>query len=217
MNTLRVNFHHRYHEFTLDTAFEFPTNNIISVTGHSGAGKTSLLRCIAGLEKAQQGFCYFNQQRWQNSSNGYFLSTHLRPLAYTFQEPRLFPHLSVRKNLFYGYERTTLKKYSLQPDEIFVKFHVDHLLERDISKLSGGEQQRVAIVRSLLKSPELWLLDEPFSTLDDFNKNIIIDEIIKYQKQMNMTIIYISHYEDNLTTAAQHHLILKDGKICESR
>lgn len=198
-------------EFTLNVNLT-TSNNIIAVKGHSGAGKTSLLRCIAGLEKSAAGYCYFNNQCWHDSRRNYFLPANKRSLGYVPQEVHLFPHMSVIKNIAFGYKRVSKNKRIARIDEVISWFGLNDLLDRNIKTLSGGERQRIAIARAILKSPELLLMDEPFTALDKVNKTTIVNGILNYQKLTNVLIIYVAHAEDE-TFIDQTQLLLHSGKI----
>jgi len=198
-------------QFTLDVKLS-TSNNVIAIMGHSGAGKSSLLRCIVGLEKSTRGYCYFRDQCWQDSSRHYFLSTHQRAVGYVSQDVHLFPHLSAKQNLEFGYKRIPTNKRIVQMDQVISWFDISHLIDRDIRKLSGGECQRIAIARSILKSPELLLMDEPFTALDKASRAIIVNGILNYHQLTQAAIIYVTHTEDELFSE-QERLIINAGRM----
>ena len=153
-------------DFALDVDLDLPGRGVTALFGQSGCGKTTLLRCIAGLERGT-GWLKVNGETWQDAER--FVPTHCRPLGYVFQDARLFAHLDVRRNLDYGAKRAfrrTASADSSRRDAIVDLLGLGPLLDRLPSRLSGGEQQRVAIARALLTEPRLLLMDEPLAALD---------------------------------------------------
>ncbi|MDR2443083.1 MAG: ATP-binding cassette domain-containing protein [Deltaproteobacteria bacterium] len=187
----------------LDFKFEItlPGQGITVVTGPSGAGKTTFLRCLAGLTRAK-GYLSVNGAEWQNGS--IFLPTHRRPLGYVFQEGALFPHLTVKGNLEYGAKR--VKKRGQAP-KIFDLAHfidilgIGHLMDRRPETLSGGERQRAALARALASQPEILFLDEPLSALDQARKNEIMP-YLRSLKELDIPIIYVCHSRDEIEQLA---------------
>jgi molybdate transport system ATP-binding protein len=166
--------------FTLQAEFSAPAQGITALFGPSGSGKTTLLRCVAGLEHAR-GSLSFNGEVWQDDAKKVFVPTHRRPIGYVFQEASLFPHLSVQRNLEYGWKQVPVGERRVQFDEAVALLGIGHLLARDPQRLSGGERQRVAIARALLTSPRLLLMDEPLSALDHQSKL----EILPYLERLH--------------------------------
>jgi molybdate transport system ATP-binding protein len=176
-----------------------PGKGITVITGPSGAGKTTFLRCLAGLTRAT-GFVSVNGQIWQD--NSFFMPTHLRPLGYVFQEGALFPHLTVRKNLEYGAKRSShrrcLNKRAIVDMDYFISIlGIGYLLDQKPETLSGGERQRAALARAVASGPEVLLLDEPLSALDQNRKNEILP-YLKSLKELDLPIIYVSHSQDEI-------------------
>jgi len=160
----------RFGNFTLDAAFTVPARGITAIFGASGCGKTTVLRCLAGLQRLD-GHVHLRGDTWQDSARGLFVPPHARHLGYVFQEASLFPHLSVRDNLLYGARRVSAPlAEALAFDEIVDLLDIRHLLDRATQRLSGGERQRIAVGRALLAQPRLLLMDEPLSALDKFSK-----------------------------------------------
>jgi molybdate transport system ATP-binding protein len=188
---------------TIDFNFSIclTSHGITMVTGPSGVGKTTFLRCLAGLTKAK-GFLSVNGSVWQ--SENFFLPTHKRPLGYVFQEGALFPHLTVRQNIAYGAKRAanrskTHKKIDLE--HFLDVLGIGHLMERKPNTLSGGERQRIALARALASEPEVLMLDEPLSALDQERKNEIIPSL-KSLKELDLPIIYVCHSQDEIEQLA---------------
>ncbi|MDR0354329.1 MAG: ATP-binding cassette domain-containing protein [Deltaproteobacteria bacterium] len=187
----------------LDFNFEvsLPGQGITVVTGPSGAGKTTFLRCLAGLTRAQ-GFLSVNENVWQDGA--FFLPTCHRPLGYVFQEGALFPHLTVSGNLLYGAKRAGRRSKSprtVDMDKFIEILGIGHLMERKPDNLSGGERQRAALARALASRPEILFLDEPLSALDQERKNEIMP-YLKSLKSLDLPIVYVCHSQDEIDNLA---------------
>lgn len=200
--------------FGLDVEFTAPGRGVTGLFGPSGAGKTSVLRCIAGLEHAH-GHLTVNGRTWQDST-GAFLPTHRRPLGYVFQEASLFPHLSVQKNLEYGWRRVSPDNRRIGFDEAIDLLGLRHLVNRSPDTLSGGERQRAAMARALLTSPDLLLADEPLASLDEASKEEILPYLDRLQREWKLPILYVTHSLDEIARIAEHLVLLKDGRVLAS-
>ncbi len=190
---LKARFALNYPGFGLQVGLELPARGVTTLFGPSGSGKSSVLRCLAGMERSPSGFMQLGDEIWQDETQNIFLPTHKRPLGYVFQEPRLFNHLSVRANLEYGYKRTPMKQRRLEWDQLIDLLALEHLLARRPQRLSLGEQQRVAIGRALLASPELLLMDEPLASLDMARKREVLPFIKRLHDELEIPVIYVSH------------------------
>ena len=213
MSRLVARFDVRYPSFHLIVDLDLPTSGITVLFGPSGSGKTILLRCLAGLERASDGFMQFGNDVWQDEAKGLCLPLYSRPIGYVFQEPRLFPHYSVRSNLLYGYTRIPVEERRISIEQVVDILGIGHLLERRIHKLSGGEQQRVAIGRALLTSPKLLLLDEPLASLDIHRKQEILPFIRRLHEVLHIPVIYVSHAISEILQLADRVVLLKQGKL----
>ncbi len=214
MSGIRARFQVQLEGFALDAAFDAPATGVTALFGPSGSGKTTLLRCIAGLERAA-GSLHVNGDCWQDGK--YFMPIHQRPLGYVFQEASLFPHLSVRANLEYGYKRIAAAERRVSPEQVVDWLGLSHLISRsDVAQLSGGELQRVTIGRSLLTSPRLLLMDEPLSALDAANKQEILPYLERLHRELNIPVLYVSHLLDEVARLADHLVLLQQGKVIAS-
>ena len=150
--------------FSLDVDLNLPGSGATSLFGPSGCGKTSLLRAVAGLDRHPGGRLVVSGQTWQEGD--YFLPSHQRPVGYVFQEPSLFDHLDVQRNITFGYRRIPAEKRRVAVEQAVDLLDLEPLLDRKPAVLSGGERQRVAIARALAVSPDLLLMDEPLAAVD---------------------------------------------------
>lgn len=213
MSHLHARFNLVWSTFRLNVDLDVPIAGITAIFGPSGSGKTTFLRCLAGLERTPQGFMQVGQEIWQDESRGHCLPLYERPIGYVFQEPRLFPHYDVRSNLLYGYKRIPAEERRIAMEQVVEILGIGHLLERRIHKLSGGEQQRVAIGRALLTSPKLLLLDEPLASLDLLRKQELLPFIRQLHEHLRIPVLYVSHALTEILQLADHVILLKEGHV----
>ncbi len=207
---IHARFQTTFGDFSLNVNMVLPGKGVSVIFGPSGCGKTTLLRCIAGLQEAN-GELTVAGDHWQSPKQS--LPVHKRPLAYVFQETSLFPHLSVRRNLLYGYRRIPKKQRRIEPEQAIHWLGLEGLLERMPDRLSGGERQRVAIARALLTSPKLLLLDEPLSALDQSSKRDILPYLERLRDQLAIPMLYVTHATDEMARLADHLVILNKGSL----
>ncbi|WP_237880882.1 molybdenum ABC transporter ATP-binding protein [Pseudomonas sp. PGPR40] len=205
-----------YSGFALDVDLQLPGRGVTALYGHSGSGKTTCLRCIAGLEQAEQGFIQVNDEIWQDSDKRIFVPPHKRALGYVFQEASLFPHLSVRANLEFGFRRIPRQQRRVDMVHATELLGIGHLLDRDPQNLSGGERQRIGIARALLTSPKLLLMDEPLAALDSQRKNEILPYLQRLHDELDIPVLYVSHSQDEVARLADHLVLLSNGKALAS-
>jgi molybdate transport system ATP-binding protein len=212
--SLDISFNLQREDFAMHVELTLPETGVTAIFGPSGSGKTTLLRAIAGLENIFDSKVIFKGQCWQSKSS--FVPTHLRPIGYVFQEPSLFPHLSIKQNLEYGLTRVVEKDRRVSLANAVELLDIDHLLRRQPHTLSGGEQQRVAIARALAVSPLLLLMDEPLSSLDNKLKQEILPYLESLHRELTIPVIYVSHATDEVARLADTLVILKAGEILGS-
>jgi len=211
-----VRLHLKYSAFALEVDLHLPGRGVTALYGHSGSGKTTCLRCIAGLERATDGFVQVNDEVWQDSRSGLFVPPHKRALGYVFQEASLFPHLSVRANLEFGLKRIPRAQRRVDMTQATELLGIGHLLERHPQHLSGGERQRIGIARALLTSPRLLLMDEPLAALDSKRKSEILPYLERLHDELDIPVLYVSHAQDEVARLADHIVLLRDGKALAS-
>lgn len=198
--------------FQLHAKCTLPASGISALFGRSGCGKTTLLRCIAGLERAGSGQVIFNGDVWQDDRR--FVAPHRRPLGFVFQEASLFPHLDARGNLEYGLRRIPVAERRIRFDEAVDFMGLGGLLTHRADQLSGGQRQRVAIARALLTSPRLLLMDEPVSSLDAASRAEILPHLERLHEELSIPIVYVSHEISEIMRIADHIALLEAGSIC---
>ncbi|MFL1416792.1 molybdenum ABC transporter ATP-binding protein [Pseudomonas fildesensis] len=216
MSMIDVRLQLNYSSFALEVDLHLPGRGVTALYGHSGSGKTTCLRCIAGLERAEDGFIQINGEVWQDSRNGLFVPPHKRALGYVFQEASLFAHLSVRANLEFGLKRIPRQARRVDMAQATELLGIGHLLDRHPQHLSGGERQRIGIARALLTSPQLLLMDEPLAALDSKRKSEILPYLERLHDELDIPVLYVSHAQDEVARLADHIVLLSDGKALAS-
>ena len=212
--TIEARFRLTQDDFVLDAELSVPSRGVSAILGPSGCGKTTLLRAIAGLEFSRDGHLKVGDEVWQDGKR--YLPTHQRPLGYVFQEASLFPHLTVRGNLEYGFTRVPEAERRVDFDEAVTLLGLGHLLARSPEGLSGGERQRVAVARALLTSPRLLLMDEPLAALDRAAKNGILPYLERLHRELEIPMLYVTHSQDEAARLADHLVLMETGKVLAS-
>lgn len=201
-------------DFLLDVDLALPGKGVSALFGPSGSGKTTVLRAMAGLERAPEGYFSLGGEVWQDATS--FLPPHRRPLGYVFQEASLFPHLTVLGNLEFGMKRIPPAERQFNPEAVAELLGIAHLLARRPESLSGGERQRVAIARALLASPRILLMDEPLAALDQKRKFEILPYLERLHDELSIPVIYVSHAPDEVARLADHLVLLDHGRAVAS-
>ncbi|WP_411183785.1 molybdenum ABC transporter ATP-binding protein [Pseudomonas sp.] len=216
LGEIQARFKVEHAGFTLDVDVHLPGRGVSALFGHSGSGKTSCLRCFAGLDQPAEGYLQVNGELWQDSAQGIFVPAHKRAVGYVFQDANLFAHLSVLGNLQFGLKRIPTAQRRIALEQAVELLGIGHLLQRLPGKLSGGEQQRVGIARALLTSPRLLLLDEPLASLDLKRKKEVLPYLERLHAELEIPIVYVSHSPDEVARLADHLVLLEDGKVSAS-
>ncbi len=199
--------------FTLqvDATLDLP---IAGIFGPSGAGKTSLLELIAGLRRPNAGSILLDSTVLSDAPAS-FLPPRLRRVGYVPQDLALFPHLSVRANLVYGFRVETVEDERVTLKHVVEVMELAQLLDRNVTNLSGGEQQRVAFARAILSAPRLLLLDEPMNSLDSRLKQRLVPFLFRIRDEFRIPLIYVTHDASELKSLCDEVLILEDGRVVE--
>ncbi len=210
--TLVVDVRHRQGLFSLDVAFT-SERGVTALFGASGSGKTSVLRIAGGLVQPEAGRIVLDGDVLLDTEKGIHQPPHRRRFGYVFQEPRLFPHLTVRQNLHYGRWFAPRCHRDNQTDRVLDMLGISHLLDRRPSHLSGGEKQRVSIGRALLAAPRMLLMDEPLSALDDARKSEILPYLERLRDELDLPILYVSHSVSEVARLADRVVVMVEGRV----
>ena len=197
-------------QFTLDMNFD-AAPGVTVLFGTSGAGKTTVLNCLAGLAKPAQGEIKLGERLLFCHSTAINVAVHRRNIGYLLQGLALFPHLTVSQNVAYGLADRGDAPHAVA--EILERFRVAHLAARYPREISGGERQRVALARALVRRPNLLLLDEPMSALDVPTKQHIMDDLHQWNQGARIPIIYVTHDRAEVFSLAERVLAMEHGKI----
>lgn len=212
MTAVEARFAVDWGDFSLDVDLRLPGRGVIGVFGCSGSGKTTVLRCIAGLERAPVGRLVVGGDVWQDEDGSRFLPAHRRPIGVVFQESSLFPHLSVKGNLEFGRRRIAPSERRVALEQAIELLGIGRLLERVPAHLSGGERQRVAIARALAVSPRVLLMDEPLAALDVARRREILPYLERLHDELAIPIVYVSHAPEEVARLADHLVLLDHGR-----
>jgi len=194
-----------------EISFQMETGEILSLLGPSGSGKTTLLEIIAGLQDPDAGICRWNGRDLQG------IPTYQRGFGLMFQEFALFPHRNVAENVAFGLrmQEWTAARIQSRTAEVLDLVGLDGYEQRDVGTLSGGEQQRVGLARSLAPEPHLLMLDEPLGSLDRTLRERLMVELRQILKQTNQTAIYVTHDQEEAFAVADRVVVLNDGKVAQ--
>ena len=186
---------------------------VTSLFGPSGSGKTSILSVIAGLRRPQEGRIRLRDRVLFDRAAGRNLPPEQRRIGYVFQDHLLFPHLSVRRNLLYGWKRRPAGARVVPLDRVVQVLELAEVLNRLPHTLSGGQRQRVALGRALLSGPELLLLDEPLASLDEALKHRVLDYVEQILKEWEIPTLYVTHDPLEVRRLAQWVIAVAQGKV----
>lgn len=209
---LTVDIQKRFGDFRLKARFTSEAG-ATALFGPSGAGKTSIINMIAGLLEPDRGRITLGDAVLFDTESRVNIPPWRRRIGYVFQEGRLFPHLSVARNLDYGRWVSGLADDPREFNHVVEMLDIGHLLERRPGKLSGGERQRVAVGRALLMRPRLLLLDEPLASLDAARKRDIMPYLERLRDEARVPIIYVSHNAAEVRRIAKRVVRIEDGEV----
>ncbi len=210
---LKVRALKRQGEFTLDARFEAPTPGIVALFGRSGCGKTTAINVISGLLRADQARVELDGHVLEDSAEGIHVPPEQRRIGYVFQDGRLFPHMSVLRNLRYGLNRARVVQPAIGLDQIVGLLGLESLLRRHPFELSGGEQQRVSLGRALLSQPAMLLLDEPLAALDAARREEVLPYLERLRDNLSIPMVYVSHQFDEVLRLATQVVLMDAGRV----
>ncbi|HXT68812.1 MAG TPA: ATP-binding cassette domain-containing protein [Vicinamibacterales bacterium] len=213
--SLRIETAYSAGEFSLDVRVEVGPG-LTALVGSSGSGKTTLLNLIAGVLTPTRGAIHLDGEALVDVSKGICRPAHLRRIGYVFQEPRLFPHLSVRHNLLYGQWFRRKIRGGVAPDDVIGLLNLTPLLSRRTAQLSGGEKQRVALGRALLSRPRLLLFDEPLASIDQAHREEILPYLDRIRSEHSLPTVYVTHARNEIAGRAAEIVELRNGHLVSS-
>ncbi|MEL6947759.1 MAG: ATP-binding cassette domain-containing protein [Pseudomonadota bacterium] len=208
---LEVSISGKVGAFSIDAQLEAGLG-VTALFGPSGAGKSTVLRAIAGLWTPESGTIRVGERTLLASEEGIDVPVRKRRVGVVFQEPGLFPHYTVRKNLAYGYRG---KSKSEAWDRIVALLDLAPHLERMPRTLSGGEMQRVALGRALLSDPSILLLDEPLTGLDEGRREQLLPFLERLRDEATVPIVYVSHHREEIVRLADLVFLMSDGRVTD--
>lgn len=214
---IRINIIKKLHlphgngELKIDTEVE--DQSFTALYGPSGAGKTSLLRIITGLLKPERGIIEVNGQTWLNTDKKINLPPQKRNIGFVFQDYALFPNMTVEENLRYALPP---RQSPLRLQELMATMNLQAWANLKPDVLSGGQKQRVALARALVREPEVLLLDEPLSALDDHTRLQLQQELLRVHQQYSLTTILVSHHLPEVFKLATHVIKIEQGQLLQS-
>lgn len=190
------------------------TQEVTALFGPSGAGKTTLLDLLAGLRPAASARIELGGRVLTDTASGLRVPPRDRRIGYVPQDGALFPHLSVRGNLFYGRKKEAAAgEHAFSLEQVTGVLDLGPLLDRGIGALSGGEKQRVSLARALLSSPRLLLLDEPLASLDGELKSRVLTYLRRVRDELRVPMLYVSHATEEVVALCDEVLVLERGRI----
>ena len=198
--------------FQVDVEFDAPAG-ITILFGASGAGKTTILHCIAGLQKPNEGSISIGDAKLFDSAAAIDRPPYRRQVGYLFQTLALFPHMSVEQNVRYGLAALSPDEQDRRVSDALNSFHIAALARRRPGEISGGERQRVALARALVTRPRVLLLDEPLTALDAVAKARIVEDLRGWNQRFRIPILYVTHDRDEVFALGERMIVLEHGRV----
>ena len=208
---LEVQIYKKLAEFDLDVSFQV-NDNILGLMGASGSGKSMTLKCIAGIETPDQGRIVLNGRVLFDSEKKINVPIQKRNVGYMFQSYALFPNMNVYENISVGLRARKVKDVDIVVQKVMQQFRIFELASRYPKQLSGGQRQRVALARLMAYEPDVLLLDEPFSALDEDLKVDLLREL-KSELQISKPVIFVSHDKEEVNYLCDLKYKIKQGEI----
>lgn len=211
VDILDVDIQKKLEFFELDIKFTVG-NGLLAIQGMSGSGKTTILNCISGIKTADKGHIRLNNKIFFSSNDNINMKIKDRNVGYVFQNYALFPHMTVKENILFGVDKKHIN-YEKEMSYITDMMKIRHLMDKYPSEISGGEKQRVAFARAMIIRPDILLLDEPFSALDEDLKEDIYKDLLNIKKSQNIPIILITHNKNEAKILSDKIIYIHNGKI----
>lgn len=204
-----ISFSYGENEILSDFSLSVSSGSFTTLLGPSGCGKTTLLRIIAGFLKPQKGKIIVNGIDITQ------VPVEERRIGFVFQDYALFPHMTVRENLLFGFKGKEKKDHMTDLTETAASLDISNLLDRYPHELSGGQQQRVALGRTLMLKPRIILMDEPLSSLDAGLRLKVREELLEIQKKIGITTIYVTHDQEEALSLSDRIAVINKGKLLQ--
>ena len=211
---LRIEVEKIMGDFSLKVAANV-TGERIGIFGESGSGKSTLIHLISGMMQPDNGEIFLDDICLFSNSEGITLAPEKRRIALVFQQAMLFPHLSVKANLLYGYNRCSAENKRIRPEALIDILKLQPVLQRGVKNLSGGEKQRVALGRAVLANPRLLIMDEPLAALDDSLRFQIIPYLKSVSEEFSIPYLFISHSLTEMQLMTDRVLVVNKGRLLE--
>lgn len=212
---LSVKIKKTVNDFSIDAEWEIG-NELAVLFGHSGAGKSLTLQMIAGLLSPDQGVIHLNKKTFFDSSSGTNLRPQERSCGYVFQDLALFPHMTIRENILYGAHGMSKVEGEQQAGAMIEKFRIAGLENKYPSEISGGQKQRVALARALIRRPDVLLLDEPFSALDNPLRAEMQHFLKEIRREFPIPIVFVTHDIFEAYLMADQIVLYANGRVSQS-
>ncbi|QJD95598.1 ATP-binding cassette domain-containing protein [Mucilaginibacter robiniae] len=211
--SVRKKLHLAHGSSMLSVDAELPAQAFTALYGPSGAGKTTLLKIIAGLLQPEEGIIEVNGETWLNTHRKINMPIQKRSIGFVFQDFALFPNMTVRENLLYALPN---RKQTDVIESLLTKVHLKNLANRKPDTLSSGQKQRVALIRALMRKPQLLLLDEPLSALDDAMRQHLQQELTSFYQEYGMNVLIVSHHLPEIIKLSNQVLQLEGGQLIKA-
>ncbi len=211
---LSVSLKKKVNGFTLDVQWEIGNESVV-LFGYSGAGKSMTLQLLAGLMEPDDGFIYLDGEVLFDSSKKINLPPQQRTFGYVFQDCALFPHMTVKENIAFGIKGVSRSEKERRVEEMIETFRLEDIQNKMPSEISGGQKQRVALARALMRRPELLLLDEPFSALDNPIRLEMRRLLKDIRERFNIPIILVTHDLIEAYTMADRIIVYSGGRVAQ--
>jgi len=190
--------------------------SVTVLLGRSGSGKTTILRCLAGLERPQRGHIHVGERVWFDAARGVSLTPERRNVGLLFQDYALFPHMTINENISFGAGGLDRAAVSRRRDELLSVFKLEGLEKRRPRQLSGGQQQRVALARTVFRRPEVLLLDEPLSALDAATREELRNELRRILRALAIPTYLVTHDRLDALALGDRTILMEEGRLIQS-
>lgn len=212
---LKIDVKKDFKNFNLNVNMDVKNGEFVSIYGNSGSGKTTLLNLIAGLAKPDSGDINMGRATWFSKDARINLKPQKREVGYLFQEHRIFPNMTVRQNIEFAAGKESMDKDEIE--ELLKLTELKKYENLNSKQLSGGQKQRLALARAIVRKPQLFLLDEPMSSLDFEIKLMMNEKIREIHKRYKPTIIMISHSIKEIVNVSDRIFFMEKGRIIRSK